>query len=147
MEVMDLSKLKKGMEFPTYRYTLRPDIIKTYLEAVEESDSLYTDEEQDTQSLFGHPVVPPTTIAIYVTPSRVLKTIKNKPPSGLIQTGQRFEFYHPIRIGETVTVKASIDDLYQKKGRNYVVLKGEGVNEQGQRAAVSYLTFIWPSQS
>lgn len=147
MEVMDLSELKKGMEFPVFRYTLRPDIIKTYLEAVEESDSLYTDEEQARQSLFGHPVVPPTTIAIYVTPSRVLKTIEKKPPPGMIQTGQRFEFYHPIRIGETVTVKASIDDLYQKKGRHYVVLKGEGVNEQGQRAAVTYLTFIWPSPS
>lgn len=147
MEVMHLIELKKGMTFPIYRYTLRPDIIKTYLEAVEESDPLYTGEEQVPKSLFGHPVVPPTTIAIYVTPSRVLKTIERKPPPGMIQTGQRFEFYHPIGIGETVTVKASIDDLYQKKGRNYVVLKGEGVNEQGQRAAVSYLTFIWPSQS
>lgn len=144
---MHLIELKKGMTFPIYRYTLRPDTIKTYLEAVEESDPLYTDEELATQSLFGHTIVPPTTIAIYVTPSRVLKTIEKKPPPGMIQTGQRFEFYHPIRIGETVTVKASIDDLYQKKGRNYVVLKGEGVNEQGQRAAVSYLTFIWPSQS
>jgi len=147
MEVMRLSELKKGMTFPTYTHTLHPEIIKTYLKAVEESNPLYTDEEDAQKGIFGHPVVPPTTIAIYVTPSRVLKTVEKKPPSGMIQTGQRFEFYHPIGIGETITVYASIDDLYQKKGRDYVVLKGEGFNKEGQKTAVSYLTFIWPSES
>jgi acyl dehydratase len=146
MKVMHLSELKKGMKFPTYQYTLRADIIKTYLAAVEELNALYADEDPDAHAFFGHPIVPPTTIAVYVTPSRVLQAIEKKPPNGMIQTGQRFEFYHPILIGETVTVNASIEDLYQKKGRDYVVLKGEAVNEQGQRAAVSYLTFIWPSQ-
>jgi hypothetical protein len=50
-----------------------------------------------------------------------------------------------MKLGETVSVHASIDDLYQKKGRDYVVLKGASLNEAGKRAAVSYLTFIWPS--
>lgn len=63
----------------------------------------------------------------------------------MIQAGQRFEFYRPMKLGETVSVHASIDDLYQKKGRDYVVLKGASLNEAGKGAAVSYLTFIWPS--
>ena len=146
MEVMRLSEISKGMTFPEYRYTLRADIIKTYLQAVEEKDPLYTDEVYAIRGPFGQLVVPPTTIAIYVTPSRVLKTIEKSPPPGMIQTGQRFEFYRPMKVGETVSVHASIDDLYQKKGRDYVVLKGTSLNEAGKRAAVSYLIFIWPPQ-
>jgi acyl dehydratase len=79
MKEMHLSDMKKGMTFPEYRYTLRADIIKTYLEAAEE-DPLYTDEAYAIQGPFGQRVVPPTTIAIYVTPSRVFKTIKKNPP-------------------------------------------------------------------
>jgi len=146
MEAMHLSELKKGMKFPEYIHTLSDDIINKYLAGIEENDPLYLDKDYAAQSIFGHLIVPPTSISIYVTPSRVLKTIKKKPPSGMIQTGQRYEFYHPIRVGETVTVRGSIEDVYQKKNRVYVVLKGEAFDSQGTMAAVSYLTFIWPSQ-
>lgn len=146
METMHLAELKKGMQFPEYTHTLRDDIIKKYLAGIEESDPLYVDQEAACPSNFGHVIVPPTSISIYVTPSRVLRTIAKKPPPGMIQTGQRYEFYHPIRVGETVTVRGSIEDLYQKKGRDYVVLKGEAFDSQGNKAAVSYLTFIWTSQ-
>mgnify|MGYP000076500192 CR=1 FL=1 len=91
MEVMHLSELKKGMKFPEYNHTLSHDIIKKYLAGIEESDPLYLDENYAAQSLFGHLIVPPTSISIYVTPSRVLKTIDKKPPPGMIQTGQRYE--------------------------------------------------------
>lgn len=146
METMLLSELRKGMQFPEYRYTLRDEIIKKYIESVEESDPLYVDEEYAKESCFGYLIVPPTTFAIYVTPSRVFRTIEKKPPPGLIQTAQRFEFYHPIKRGDTVTVRVSVHDLYQKKGRDYVVLKGESFDPKGYMATVSYLTFIWPSQ-
>ncbi|OIN95873.1 MAG: hypothetical protein AUJ48_02425 [Deltaproteobacteria bacterium CG1_02_45_11] len=146
MEAMHLSELKKGMQFPEYTHTLSDDIIKKYLAGIEENDPLYVDKEDASQSNFGHVIVPPTSISIYVTPSRALKTIEKKPPPGMIQTGQRYEFYHPIRVGETVTVRGAIEDVYQKKNRDYVVLKGEAFNSNGTKAAVSYLTFIWPSQ-
>ena len=147
MEVMRLSELRKGMKFPDYEYTLRPDIIETYVKAVEETDPLYTDEDYARQGPFGARIVPPTTIAIYVTPSQVFKDIGKKPPSGMIQTAQKFEFLYPVTIGETVTARASIDDIYQKKGRNYVVMKADAYNKKGDRVASSYLTFIWPAES
>lgn len=101
MEFMHISELSRGMAFPEYEYTLSEDIIKKYLEAVEAGDPLYGDAAYAKGQVFGHIIVPPTSISIYVTPSRVLRTLGEKPPAGLIQTGQRFGFYNPIEVGET----------------------------------------------
>ena len=144
MEVMLLSELKKGMQFPEYQYTLSEDIIKKYVEGTEENGPLYVDEDFARNGPFGYRIVPPTSIAIYVTPSQIFKTIGKKPPPGTIQTTQRFEFYSPIRIGETVTVRASVEDIYQKKGRDYFVIRAEAFNNKGNRAAVSCVTGVWP---
>lgn len=146
METMRLSELHKGMTFPEYEYKVRIDIIEKYLAGVEETDPLYVDEGYARESSFGMLIVPPTTISVYVTPSRVLKTIGKAPPPGMIQTGQRYEFHSPVRRDETVLVRASIEDLFEKKGRQFVVLKGEAFHQNGTKASVSYLTFIWPSQ-
>ena len=144
MEVMNLSELSKGVKFPEFNYTLSEDIIEKFIASVEESDPLYTDEDYAKAHGFDHRIVPPTTISLYVTPSRVLRTINKKPPPGSIQAGQRYEFLRPIHVGETVTVRVTIDDRYQKKGREFVVMKGEAYNGDGELAAVSILTFIWP---
>lgn len=147
MEVMNLSEFSKGMEFPEYSYTLTENIVKNFIAGVEESNPLYTDEDYAKKSSFGCLVVPPTTVSLYVTPSRVLKTIDKKTPPGLIQAGQRYEFHRPIKVGDTVTVKAIVEDVYQKKGRDFVSIKGEAYNPDGQKAAVSAITVIWPPQS
>jgi 3-hydroxybutyryl-CoA dehydratase len=147
MEVMHISEFHKGMVFPEYHYTLDKDIIKNFIAGVEETNPLYTDEDYAKKSGFGCLVVPPTTISLYVTPSRVLKTIDKKTPPGLIQAGQRYEFLRPIKVGDTVTVKAVVEDVSQKKGRDFVAIKGEAYNPDGQKAAVSIITVIWPPQS
>jgi|GEM_PF-3458633 len=146
MEVMRLSELSKGMKFPDYDYTLSSHIIEKYLSGVEANDPLYVDDLYAKESGFGCLIVPPTTISIYVTPSRVLRTVDKAPPAGLIQAGQRYEFYRPTKRGDTVTVRASIEDLFERKGRQFVVLKGEALDPHGNRISVSYLTFIWPPQ-
>ncbi|SPD73601.1 conserved hypothetical protein [uncultured Desulfobacterium sp.] len=147
MEVMNLAEFHKGMTFPEYTYTLSEDIIKNFILGVEETNPLYTDADYAKKAGFGCLVVPPTTISLYVTPSRVLKTIDKKTPPGLIQAGQRYEFHRPIRLGDTVTVKAVVEDVTQKKGRDFVSIKGEAYNPDGQKAAVSIITVIWPAQS
>lgn len=147
MEVMNLSEFSKGMAFPEYSYTLSEEIIKNFIAGVEESNPLYTNEDYAKKSSFGCLVVPPTTISLYVTPSRVLKTIDKKTPPGLIQAGQRYEFLCPIKVGDTVTVKAVVEDVYQKKGRDFVAIKGEAYSPDGKKAAVSTITVIWPPQS
>ena len=146
MEVMNLSEFSKGMEFPEYTYTLSEDIIKNFLAGVEENNPLYTDKNYAEKSGFGCLVVPPTTISLYVTPSSVLKTIDKKTPPGLIQAGQKYEFYRPVKLGATVTVRSVVEDVVQKKGRDFVAIKGTAYNSDGEKAAVSTITVIWPPQ-
>jgi len=134
------------MEFPEYTYTLSEDIIKNFIAGVEERNPLYTDRDYAEKSSFGCLVVPPTTISLYVTPSSVLKTIDKKTPPGLIQAGQKYEFHRPIKLGATVTVKSVVEDVIQKKGRDFVSIKGTAYNPDGEKAAVSTITVIWPAQ-
>jgi len=147
MEVMTLSEFSKGMVFPEYSYTLSEDIVKNFLAGVEESNPLYTDEAYAEKSSFGCRVVPPTTISLYSTPSAALKTMDKKSPPGMIHASQRYEFLSPVKLGDTVTVKTVVEDVYQKKGRDFVVLRGEAYNPDGQKAAVSVITIVWPPES
>ncbi|RLC32618.1 MAG: hypothetical protein DRH37_00115 [Deltaproteobacteria bacterium] len=146
MEVMMLSEFSKGMVFPEYNYMLSEDIVKKFLAGVEESNPLYTDEEYAKKSEFGGLVVPPTTISLYATPSAALKTIDKKAPPGMIHARQRYEFLRPVKPGDTVTVKTVVEDVYQKKGRDFVVLRADAYNPNGQKAAVSVITIVWPPQ-
>ncbi len=52
-----------------------------------------------------------------------------------------------LKVRDTVTVKATVEDVVQKKGRAVVSIKGEAYNPDGQKAAVSTITVIWPPQS
>ena len=143
---MTLSEFSKGMVFPEYSYTLSEDIVKKFIAGVEESNPLYTDEVYAKKSSFGCRVVPPTTISLYSTPSAALKTIDRKSPPGMIHASQKYEFLNPIKPGDTVTVKSVVEDVYQKKGRDFIVLRGEAYNPDGQKAAVSIITIVWPPQ-
>jgi len=136
--------LSKGMEFPEITYTVTTDILKKYLEAIDDLSPFYLDEEYAKRTTFGRPILPPISVAIYTTVSNLIKPLGMKIPPGLLHARQRYEFIGVMRPNETLRIKTVIEDKYEKKGRKFVVLKSEVFNPKGEKVATSWLTPIWP---
>lgn len=134
----------KGMVLPEITYTLTIDILKKYLEAIDDLNPLYLDEEYAKKTPFGGLIVPPVAIAIFTTISNLIRPLGMKIPPGLLHAQQRYEFTGIIRPNETLKIRTVIEDKYEKRGRKFVVWKSEVFNQNGDKVATSWLTPIWP---
>ena len=136
--------LVKGMQLPDMTYALTDDVIDKYLEAIDDLNPLYLDEEFAKKTPFNGRIVPPISMAIYSTVSSVIKPLNVKTPPGLIHAKQKFEFTGLVRPGDELLIKTIVEDKYEKKGRKYVVFKSEVFNKDGQKIGASWLSPIWP---
>jgi len=134
----------KGMELPEISYTVTTDILRQYLEGIDDLNPLYLDEDYARKSPFGSTVIPPISIAICITVSNLIKPLGMKIPPGLLHAMQRYEFTGVARPDETLRIRSLIEDKFEKKGRKFVVIKSEVFNPKGDRIATSWLTPIWP---
>jgi len=134
----------KGMELPEITYTVTTDIIKKYLEGIDDLNPLYLDEEYAKKTPFGGRIVPPISIAVYTTISNLIRPLGMKIPPGLLHAQQRFEFTGIVRPNETLRIKTVIEDKYERKGKKFVVWKSEVFNQRGDKVATGWLTPIWP---
>jgi 3-hydroxybutyryl-CoA dehydratase len=143
MKELVFDDIFKGMQLPDITYTLTRDILGKYLEAVDDLNPLYLDEDYAKKSPFGGPIVPPISMAIYTTVSNLIRPLGLKIPAGLIQAYQRYEFTGVARPDEKLLIKSIVEDKYEKKGRKYVLLKSDVFNEKGEKVGTSWLTPIW----
>ena len=122
--------------------TLTEEDIKGYLEAVEDRNPLYGDEEFAKKSAFGGLITPPGIVAIYFV--RAFHA-EMKPPPGGIQAGHDFEFYQPARPGDILTTTTRVVDKYIKKERKYVEWETVTTNHRGELIVKTRARAIWPA--
>ena len=57
---------------------------------------------------------------------------------GWLNGGDRFEYLEPIRVGDTVTARSSLVDVYEKQGSSggllFLIMETEYVNQHGRTA-------------
>jgi acyl dehydratase len=77
----------------------------------------------------GHPTLLATDILMLFT----LNYDANPPTfEGGLHARNELEFFHPIFVGQKVTIKGKTTEKYQKRGQNYRVLEGEVLDASGQ---------------
>lgn len=133
----------KGMQLPDATYTVSSDILEKYLEGIDDLNPLYLDEAFAKKSPFGGRILPPISMAIYITVSHLIKSMGRKIPPGLIQATQKYEFTGLARPDEELHIKTVVEDKYEKKGRKFVLLKSDVFNSRGEKVGTSWLTPIW----
>ncbi len=144
MKELLFDDMSKGMKFPDIVYTLTTETIEKYLEAIDDLNPLYLDDDYADKTPYEGVIVPPISMGIYSTVSSVIKALGVKTPPGLIHAQQRFEFTGLVRPDDILTVKTIVEDKFEKKGRKFVVLKSEVFNQKGVKIGTSWLTPIWP---
>jgi len=118
--------------------------IVRFAEAIEDLSPLYRDESAARKSRHGSIIAPPTFLrSMEAGPPKVaLRT----PYTALLDGGSEWEYFEPVRPGDTITVTSRIVDLTERMGRLgstlFVVYEITYVNQSGMKVATQRNTLI-----
>lgn len=128
-----LAALPKGYEFPPTTFTLSPEWVGTYIDAVEDSaiESVSADS------------VPPMAIAAL----SIRALIEASPlPSGTLHAGQELAFRRAIRVGAELSVGARVVSRGERAG--WVLMSVDlDVSAAGEQVMSGCATITFPVES
>jgi 3-hydroxybutyryl-CoA dehydratase len=136
------SDLQEGRTFRTLEYHVTDELVREYTETIGDRHPFYCDEVKAKTGPFGSKIAPHGLAGIYGRLSYLQDHIM---PSGGILAKQEFEFKRPIRIGETLRVKAKVIESHlDKKNRKRVTFIIEAENQNAEPVSSIRINAIWP---
>jgi 3-hydroxybutyryl-CoA dehydratase len=134
-----------GMEFPPVEFEITPELVEKYCSAMQDNNPIFVDSDATRDRGFGGSIAPPTIVCIYAIPSALLSGFNPKviPPPGNIHFRQEYEFLTPARVGDRIQVKSVVVNKEIQKGRRFVTIESEYINQTGEKIAVGRITPIW----
>jgi acyl dehydratase len=131
-EVMD----QVGMEFPIKTLEVEKGAIRKFAEAIGDENPQYHDEEY-ARARYGRLVAPPT----FITTLTMGLGGDVKWDFGRVglHGGEEYEYFKPIKAGDTLTCKTRVADIYEKQGRKgpmaFMVIESRVTNQDGELVA------------
>ena len=129
---MRISELKLGDTIPASSFTLKPDKIKDYLEAVEESSGYFTQWSQGE-------IAPPVACASLAMAS-LFKNIEF--PEGAVHLSQEITLHRPVKVGQTFFCHASVIRNQVRRDLRIMTMQLEISDEGGEEVLESKTGFI-----
>lgn len=112
--------------------------------AIGDANPLYGDEAAARESAIGGLIAPPTILRSFL-PGPSPKQFP-EPFAHILDAGSKYSFFHPVRVGDSITVVRSLKDLFVKSGRLgdmlFKVQEISYTNQLGQLVAVQETTTI-----
>ncbi len=153
-EVMDkLSKLIGMMTQPVVNEVER-GAVKRYAEAVDDPNPLYCDVEYGTKSRYGALIAPPGFFGWAKTVSSaavemmgtVFATIFDAGLVRILDAGVEYEFFLPVRAGDTLAWYAKFADAKEREGKSgkmvFLTMEITYINQNGDTVAKRRQTFL-----
>lgn len=139
---LTFADLPVGRTFRPLEYPITRDLVGEFMETVGDRNPLYWDEASAQETALGSPIAPPGLAAIY---ARLSYLQDHTMPSGGVLAKQEFEFLGPLRVGDTLKVKARVSESYlDEKERKRVTFFIEAENQIGETISKVRLYAIWP---
>jgi acyl dehydratase len=138
-----------GHETPPWAIEVTQRDIRRFAVATDDLNPLYLDEDYAKKSRHGSLIAPPLFYMAPLTepvPESELRPdglpyegkfpIPPTPLPRLMDGGTEIEFFVPIRVGDTLTGRSKITNIYQKEGRTgsliFVVRETTYTNQRGE---------------
>jgi len=138
--------VKIGQEGMVERtFEVKMEDILAYVDGTLDRNPLFRDEKFAKRTPWDGVIAPPfliVPIIFWCTGTGSGSWIRTP---GAINPGQKIEFYEPIRVGDTITIKAKSYDKYIKRGKRYLTYLSEFTNQKGQLVAKWWGTLILPT--
>ena len=114
---IDGVRAKIGEEGEPRVYEIEKGMIQRFVQAIDDPNPLWQDEEYAKKSQYGGIIAPPTFILI-IGFEQIQQQVSQSIPYGTVLHGATdLECYQPIRPGEVVTVTTKIANIRQRQGK------------------------------
>ena len=110
-------KVKIGEEWEPRVYEIEKGMIQRFVQAIDDPNPLWQDEEYAKKSQYGGIIAPPTFILI-IGFEQIQQQVSQSIPYGTVLHGATdLECYQPVRPGEVVTVTTKIANIRERQGK------------------------------
>jgi len=150
--VPDSLKQYIGKVDPPHLREVEKGAIRRYADAVGDDNPLYCDEEYARKSRYGCIIAPPgffgwakKTISSSEGLVGLIGAMIEAGYAGILDGGMAYDFYLPVRVGDTLVVSPKVADVALKEGKTkMMILRFEAsyTNQNGDLVAKSYQTLI-----
>jgi acyl dehydratase len=150
--VPDSLKQYIGKVDPPHLREVEKGAIRRYADAVGDDNPLYNDEEHAKKSRYGCIIAPPgffgwakKTISSSEGLVGLIGAMIEAGYAGILDGGMAYDFYLPVRVGDTLVVSPKVADITLKEGKTkMMILRFEAsyTNQNGDLVAKSYQTLI-----
>ncbi|VTU37287.1 (3R)-hydroxyacyl-ACP dehydratase subunit HadC [Variovorax sp. PBS-H4] len=129
-----------GHELPASVLPIELTRLRFFAKAIGETDPVYTDPAAAKDAGYPHLPAPPTFLFAAEldsgTSDALLATL-GIPIAKLLHGEQGFTYHRPACVGDTVTVRSRIEDIYDKKNGalEFVVKTSRAVNQHDELVA------------
>ncbi len=133
-----------GVESTPATYEVSRWDIGRFACAIGDDNPLYADEVAARESAIGGMIAPPTILRSFL-PGASPKPFP-EPFAHILDAGSNYRFFHPVRVGDSITVVRSLKELFTKTGRlGEMLFKVQEItytNQLGQVVATQETTTI-----
>ncbi|MCY3543854.1 MAG: MaoC family dehydratase N-terminal domain-containing protein [Chloroflexi bacterium] len=132
-----------GVESEPITHDVEKGAIVKFAQAIGDTNPLFNDEAAARQTRYGGIIAPPTFMRSLISnPAPDFKS----PYSANLDGGSQWEYFHPVRPGDRITVTTKLADLFERPGRLgnmlFSVRETKYVNQFGQTVALQRTTGI-----
>ena len=110
-------KSKVGIESDPMVYTVEKGHIRRFAEAIGDGNALFNDEAEARQTPYGGITATPTFTRAFGSREDDEGVTREGTDVRVLDAGSEWEYFHPVRVGDTITVTTKVAETYQKEGR------------------------------
>ena len=137
-----------GVESDPVVYQIEEGAILRFAEAIGDTNPIFKDKNEASKTKYGGIVAPPTflrSIAHVKAPEPKVQ-VKSPYPAN-VDGGSEWEYFEPIKVGDTITATSYLADINERKGGKFgsmliMVRETKYINQHGTVAALQRTTGI-----
>jgi acyl dehydratase len=131
-----------GLESPPLVFEVEKGHVLRFADAIGDPNPLWNDERAARGSRYVGLVAPPT----FLRAARLEVDLPFEAPKRRLDAGSAWEYFEPVRPGDTITCVARIEEVYERPGRLgtmlFIVTLVRYTNQRGKLAATQRMTLI-----
>jgi len=144
-----------GTEAPPHVVHVEKELVQRYVDAVQDGNPLWSDESYAGATRWKGTIVPPYIFCALMTITKcssesgvvpVPAPNVPLPRKNVLEGEETWEFFAPLRVGDTATSRVRLDDVKVREGRLgemfIMTYTAETVNQRGELIARSSNTIV-----
>ena len=124
--VIDRLRARIGVDGPEVTAPVEAGHVRRFVEAIGDSNSRWRKET-------------PPTFLVALAPASIHLAEAEEYGKGWLNGGNRFEYLVPVLIGDVITARGHVADVYEKEGSSgnllFIIFETECINQRGDLVA------------